>query len=149
MNKLITILLMGLLTWATAAQANEREVQAAQYPAYVEAIRMAASSAVGFNCSNGNRINPSESSLTSINSSSVTQINVSTVGTQPLIKVTSGTGSSRRTLEITTNEARTAILSYRKLSYEPGRVNTGTLDNPNIIDSWILTEDITCTTVSN
>jgi hypothetical protein len=149
MNKLITVLLMGLLTWTAAAQASEREVQPAQYPAYIEAIRVAASSVAGFNCTNGHRVEPSNSSLTSINSSYVAQITVSTVGTQPLIKVTSRTGSAQLTLEITTNEARTAILAYRKLSYAPGRVNTGTLDNPNIIDSWILTEDLTCTTVSN
>lgn len=65
--------------------------------------------------------------------------------TQPLLKLVALTTLSERSeLEIESNADRTGVVSVKKTNSRRGRVNVGTLDNPNIVYSWVVTSTYEC-----
>lgn len=153
MNKLFLIRTIVTLALSTPALAQQYQaVPQAQVAQYAEAAILAISNVDRLICNDG-RNNRSANSLEllagygfgpDVNVSSIREVYVNAGRNQPLIKlVTSGYGN-RVELEIETNSELTAILRLKKTNFRTGRVNVGTLDNPNVISSWIAYSTYDC-----
>lgn len=154
MNKQFLIRTLAALMLSVPALAQQYQaVPQAQVAQYAEAAILAISNADRLFCNDG-RNNQSANSLEllvagygfgpDVNVSSIREVYVNADRNQPLIKlVTSGYGN-RVELEIETNSERTAVLRLKKTNFRAGRVNVGTLDNPNVISSWIAYSTYDC-----
>lgn len=67
-----------------------------------------------------------------------TTVEVNTASNQPIVVLTWADSSTMAKLIVTSNAEQTLITEIRQEYYNLGRVNSGTITNPSIRDSWVL-----------
>lgn len=162
MNKKFLVRTLAALMLSIPAMAqNYQAVPQTQMEQYAEAALVAINNVENLRCSNDG---PNDSIIVSgryllsgaynvgfqVSFESVQEVYINSDRNQPLIKLFIGLQPTYRVeLEIETNIQRTEVLSLKKTISRIGRANIGTLDSPNMVDSWIPRSIIECRVVTN